>query len=373
VLAALCAVTLAACIPIIRETPGPSATPTFNSQRAALGEASRSFLDYTIDLPAGWNDVTDDYLQHVPDSVLSGFWTMDSDLQSDGPYVTVSLHGVAAPDTDVMKAAEASAEGWRDDLKGASRGDSGYAETASGGVIIWASISGELDGELRTEHMAHVYYGPYAMYVEIDVPGGDEEDSHAILDALKTVTISGPVTTGERAGAPVPSAGTWSSYCHTIQASAQEGWAYQFTPGNDSFPWDCPEKTDYLGRWSVAHDGEQLTVEVGRMADIGLDARRDGLSIADSVGETETTTHGSEIKLLAEQPFDGPGAGKGVRIDLATLIPNSTSPYLSRSYLFEDSAGGVIEVYVDIQGGATIPDDGWLEPFVASITTPAAS
>ena len=349
---------LAACVPFSGDTQSPGPT----------GEQ----LDYTIDLPTGWNDLTDEYLKDVPDSVLSGYWTMADDLSTDGPYVTMSMHELD-PNADLSTMSEDAAAGWQDQLENSTRGDSGYAETVDGGVITWASISGDLNGERRTEHVAHILYGPYFMYVEVDTPEGDEVNAHAILDALSTVTITGPIKVGDRAGAPVAANGKWDSYCSTIQAASQAHWQYEFSASEDSHVWDCPVDTDYLGQWSIEESGQKYEVAVERAANMTLAEQRAENSIPDAVGGTAKTPNGSVFKLLAEAPFEAPGGGEGVRIDLSVTIPDSTTPFLSSAYLFEDSAGGVTTVYANSPEGKSVPETAWLEPFIATITTSSAS
>jgi hypothetical protein len=46
----------------------------------------------TITLPAGWNDLTFDYFEATPDSVLVAFWSRDTDVRGNGPFATVSTH-----------------------------------------------------------------------------------------------------------------------------------------------------------------------------------------------------------------------------------------------------------------------------------------
>ena len=373
-LAILCALALGACVPFGGDPFAPSPDPSVSAPAAVVhaAEQSRGLLDYTIDLPDGWNDLTDEYLAQVPNSVLSGYWTMADDLSTDGPYVTMSLFPLS-PDTDTAEASEQAAQKWEADMGDPVRGDSGYAETAQGGVITWTSVTGDFDGEQRSEHLAHIFYGPYYMYVEVDTPAGDEGNAHALLDALETVTITGPLFTGQRAGAPVAVDGRWTSYCGTIQADAQSDWHYTFTQSFDSVVWRCPEHIDYLGEWSVNVGSALYNVEVERTPDVDLASRRSQLSVPAAVGESAKTPHGSTIELLSEAAFGATGGGQGVRIDLATTIPGSDAPFISSAYLLEDSSGGVTLVFVSTPGGEVVPQTTWLEPFIATITTPSAS
>lgn len=369
-----CALGLAGCVPFGGDPFGDSPETTFSPPEEVrdAAEQSRDLLSYTIALPAGWYDLTDDYLDAIPTSVLSGYWTMADDLSTDGPYVTMSLFPLAQ-DADVENLTENAAKQWESKLGDAERGDSGYAETAAGGVITWASVTGDFNGEIRTEHVAHILYGPYYMYVEVDTPGGDEANAHAILDALQTVTISGPVDLGDRAGAPLEIDGKWTSYCGSVQAQAQSDWRYSFTLYYDSTLWRCPEGKDYLGEWAVDVDETTFGVEVDRILDTTLEDHLDMLGIAGAVGSTGETPNGYAIEVLDRTAFAAPGGAEGVRIDTATTAPGGSSPSNARAYMFEDSAGGVISVFVFNDENSTNPDTAWLEPFIATLTTPTAS
>ncbi len=322
-------------------------------------------MDYTIDLPAGWNDLTDEYLAANDQSVLAGYWTMAGDLSTAGPYVTMSMNALD-PKADISTLSEDAAERWKDQLDNTVRGDSGYGETVDGGVITWASISGSFDGGRRTEHVAHILYGPYYMYLEIDTPGGDEESAHAILDALSSVTIEGPLALGDRAGAPVPRDGTWTSYCRILEADVQDGWEYSFSQSADSAIWTCPESVDILGAWTVKRAGETFQVFVQRYPDTSTAAERARNAIPATVGDIGTTEHGYKIELVADTPFDGPRGAVGSRIDTATTPPDGGDISYLRQYAFDDAAGGEVEVYVSTLTNSASPDTDWLEPFIAS-------
>ena len=61
---------------------------------------------------------------------------MADDLSTDGPDVTMSLFPLN-PDSDAAQASEESAQKLEAEMGNSVRGDSGYAETAQGGVIAW--------------------------------------------------------------------------------------------------------------------------------------------------------------------------------------------------------------------------------------------
>jgi len=329
---------------------------------------SREYLDYTIDLPAGWNDLTEEYLEALPTSVLSGYWSM-GDLDSDGPYVTMSMNALD-PESDLSTLDDSAMDSWKDTLGDPELGDTGYSETADGGVITWASVTGDLGGERRTEHFAHILYGPYYMYVEIDTPEGDEANAHAMLDALSTVTMSGPLEVGDRAGAPVTEAGRWSSYCNTITAAAQDGWQYQFAYNYDATMWKCPEPTDYLGQWGVTTDDGEFVVIVDRLAETSMSEALEHRSVPADVGETATTKNGFTIELVAEEIFAAPNGTVGLRVDVSSTAPGGTAAANMRTYFFEDDGGGVTEVYVYENESNVVPQTDWLEPFIATLQTP---
>jgi hypothetical protein len=367
VLVAACLAVVAGCVPA--SEPAPSTFPTPPAEAVDAAEQARELLDYTIDLPAGWNDLTEDYLGGSSDSVLAGFWSMSDDADdTELPFATMSLN-VADPEADPNAASEEAAERWAEGMDEPERGDSGYAETADGGVIRWASVTGTYADARRTIHAAHVYYGPYYMYVAIDVPAGDEESAHALLDALATVTMSGPIPTGDRAGAPVLEAGRWTSYCGYISSDAQPGWEYQFAPTMDSTLWRCPEPTDYLGEWSVQRGGTEYVVRVERARDSTIDERLDYLSTPSAVGETGTTPNGFDIEVLALESFAAPNGSTGIRLDTGTTPPGEQVAYVARLYAYEDEHGGVVQVFVYDRAKNVIPETDWLEPFIASLAT----
>jgi hypothetical protein len=369
-----CLVALTGCVPIALNDTGASPDATFSPPAAIrdAAEQSRDQLSYTIRLPSGWHDLTDDYLAAVPTSVLSGYWTMADDLSTDGPYVTMSLFPMGEQVVS-STLSENAATKWESQLGDPKRGDSGYAETAAGGVITWASVSGDLDGERRTEHVAHILYGPYYMYVEVDTPEGDEHDAHALIDALQTVTISGPAELGDRAGAPVDADGTWASYCASLTAAAQADWQYVFQYRYDATGWDCPEVSDYLGSWFVTTKQSSYAVSVRREADMSLDDRLAELGTPEAVGDTGMSADGYSTELLGAKSFEGPNGSAGKRVDVGTTAPGSTVSYISRLYAYEDDQGGVVEVFVYDTVDNVVPETDWLEPFIATFTTASAS
>lgn len=368
-----CAGVLAGCVPVAADDETPGSTYSPPAQARVSAEDSREELDYTIDLPAGWHDLTDEYLAALPTSVLNGFWSTADDVSdTSGPYVTMSMRYLD-PTVDSTSLSEHAAQTWAEDLGDPVRGDSGYAETADGGVISWASVTGDLDGEMRTEHVAHVLYGPYYMYVEIDTVAGDEASAHAILDALETVTISGPVDVGERGGAPVVRSGAWNSYCGTLSSAAQSGWSYVYQGRYDGSLWTCPEAFDYLGAWVVPEGDSSYAVSVMRDLDEALDDRLAELGTPTEVGGVATSKDGYVTELLGKETFVAPNGTAGVRVDTSTTAPGDTVGYVARLYAFADDRGGVVEVYVYDREMNVVPSTDWLEPFIATLATPVAN
>jgi hypothetical protein len=371
-LASVVVLTVTGCIPNAHGTGVSGAAPVASALPSATpGATTAEGLSYSIDLPAGWHDLTDTYVDSAASSVLAGFWTVADDLSTDGAYATMSMFPLD-PEASLWNLSEDAVTRWEEELDQPESGDSGYAETAEGGVITWASVTGGLNGERRTEHVAHVLYGPYYMYVEVDTPPDDEEDAHAILDALKTVTIAGPEEVGNRAGAPIPYDGTWYSYCGSIKADVQDGWRYAFQTSMDSFAWHCPEESDYLGSWFVDAGDSTYAVTVRRELDMSLDERLDELGTPEKVGAVATSDDGYTTELLASKTFTAPNGTQGKVIDVATSAPGSDTAYVTRMYVFEDDQAGVAEIFVYDRDENVVPKTGWLEPFIDSISISVA-
>lgn len=320
VLAAVVLVFLTAC----QGSPSPidgSSSPTEGTPTPGSGDS----VQFSIDLPEGWNDLIDDYREEVPNTVLSAVWTTASELDVDEPFATVSV-GLYGPGNDPRREVREDLDSWEVDFEDSVRGESGVIETEAGGAGRWGSISGTMNGQEKTIVSVHLYHGPYELMVLIETFTQDDAKAYEILEALETVEFTGPTELNGRAGRPLDEDGRWYSYCRTVSMPVQESWAYDFDPSYDREPWDCPVDVDYLGAWIMDIDGSEHVIAIYRYRSDTLAEVQSSLSFPEVVGDSVVSPAGYTHTLVSQEPF---------------VLANGTTGVLSQDRL--ESPSGVVD------------------------------
>lgn len=321
-------------------------------------------IGFTMDLPDTWNDLTREYKDEVPDTVLTSFFTVASELHGHGAFATLSTHTV-----DLDESASWSVFGdlkdWESRMTDPVFGPHGGIQTDAGGAGWWGSITGQEDGVTTTIHSIHLYHDTYELMVLIESYEGDEAFAEELLASLETVVFTAPAPVEGRHGVPEEVDGRWASYCGLVSADAQE-WDYEFSPPHDATPWNCPEDVDYLGAWVASPGFRTYSVsarlEVGRSVSQVREARNipsgAGTTLVDEAGDTYTVVSDEAVQMAA--------GGTASRIEFVVTTPDGESSQ-HVTYLTDQGAAGIAAVLVSAKDGEEPGDLSWVEPFVASI------
>lgn len=306
-------------IPVIVDRQ-PSATQA--APDAGQGWIGRSTIGFDMELPAGWNDLTDQYRRELPDTVLAAVFGMGSTLDVEGePFVTISTDHLGMdqyPRHEVYQ----DLDSWAKDMADPVRGAEGGIQTDAGAAGWWGTVTGEIHGRVTIIHAVHIFQGRYELMALIESYEGDDADATALLDALRTFEFTVPAKVEGRHGAPVADDGRWHSYCGTFSAAANPALAYDFVPSMDSKQWKCPEDTDYLGGWVDTSGGSQVNIHAQSRQGLTVAEARAEDSIPASVGETVTTPHKYEFTLMSEDAVAADDGGTMTRLTIFVVTPD---------------------------------------------------
>ena len=208
---------------------------------------------FAIDLPRGWHDVHDEYVQDYPGTNFDGLWEAAPSYRDDETFASASVWMYPTDSPRALLHDESTK--WAEEFEEVTFGDLEVRQTESGGSVYWQSVTGETEGQRMTMTPAYVFHGPYFLFVLVEKGPDSLAASEGILESLTSVEFSGPVDLSERAGPPSEIDGRWASYCNTVSVAAQPAWVYDFTPRYDVRGIRCDESFDYLGSWYVELDG----------------------------------------------------------------------------------------------------------------------
>jgi len=275
-----------------------------------------------MEVPAGWNDLTDQYRRALPDTVLAAVFGMGTSIDAEGePFVTISTDHLGM-DQYPRREVYQDLDSWANDMSDPVRGAEGGIQTEAGAAGWWGTVTGEIHGRVTTIHAVHIFQGRYELMALIESYKGDDADAETLLDALRTVEFTAPARVEGRQGAPLASDARWHSYCDTFSATANPELAYDFVPSMDSKQWKCPADSDYLGGWVDTAGGTQVNIHAESRQGLTVAEARDENSIPATVGETATTPRGYDFTLMSDDELATDDGGTMTRLTILVVTPD---------------------------------------------------
>jgi hypothetical protein len=194
---------------------------------------------------------------------------------------------------------------------------------------------------------------------------GSPSSSSSVGRETPTAVV-GTLDPVERTAAPPDEGGRWYSYCRLLSIETQDGWVYANDESYDGTPWDCPERTDYLGTWLVSRPDADYVVFMRYQPERSVLEVLDAYSVPRNAGASNVSPNGYTIAVTAQGTFDLDGDSAGMWLDVTTTTPDEFDSY-TRFYGVSMADGSSLEVNVRNAENVAVVDLPGLAEALASV------
>lgn len=273
----------------------------------------------SIDLPGLWHDHSEEYLEDVPDSVLSAYWSVaDRFSHSTDVFATVSTMPVGGVTVPLSERQRLFDEGWLEDFDD-PRTTSGTFGTDAGADGSWTLIEGKSEGDDLTLTAVVLMDSERAVKIAIEAPPGHEDEVAVLLDALPSITLA-PVDEEDEAPGTIAS-GAYST--GEIAVDVPAAWA-PLMPDDTLRDGALGVEAVYFGAWLLpwedqAYAASALLGATARTA--GSSTPEDAVAELGPVGTLTESEQGTLTVTSIEDVAPAPGI-TGIRMCSDVVTPD---------------------------------------------------